>query len=194
MKFLIFFILLILGVQSQPQQNLNDEQSLMVQQVWKSAFPDATLLPGFGLPSQNKKNYLILTHTLGGPDPTMILNGIPCRNPLCVNALYSAEFSMQQKEGGVGGYSNFYEIMLQDVPSTNGSPSSVSIYLQSLANYGLLIQGVHFHWLGTNFPVVAIHHVGPFGMNPIDFSQRTIQAIQDYLDQQQQQNQNNYYL
>ena len=167
---------------------LDDNIALQVQGIWKSIFPSAILLPGIGLPSQNQKNYLILTHTANLPDPTMYINNIPCKNPLCVNALYSAEYVNN-------GYTNYYEIMLDDIPGINGLQSSVSFYTQSLQKRGLILNGFHFHWTGVKNPVLAIHHTSPFGMSPTEFSIRTIGALQEYfnynnyLQQKQQQQQ-----
>lgn len=170
----LLFLLFLNFVNGQQQPPImNDQIALAVQSIWKSAFPSAALLPGIGLPSQNHQQWFILTHQVG-EYPVMFINGLQCLNPLCTNALYSSELSNNL-------YTNYYEIMLQDLPGNNGQLSSVQVYLQALMKNGLLINGVHFHWLGTAQPFIAIHHTSPVGMSPIGFSYATIDALKTYF-------------
>jgi hypothetical protein len=71
--------------------------------------------------------------------------------------------------------------MLPDIPGKCGELSTTQIYVNALAKYGLDVNGFHFHWTGAKIydndhGVLAIHHTAT-GMDPIDFTRRTILAI-----------------
>lgn len=157
-------------------QPITDEKARQIEQLWKLSFPDASIFPIIGLPSNNK-GVVTLTHTMGD-GKLMTINGLASRSPLANNALYSSEVSN-------GRYLNLYEIMVPDVPGQNGQPSSGSRYVNALAANGLDVAGVHFHWFGglmNGVNAVAVHHQN-VGMDPLEFSRRTIQAIKSSMGQ-----------
>jgi hypothetical protein len=82
-----------------------DARAKKVEAIWKCAFPDATLFPVIGLPS-NAKGVATLTHSLC--DGLLKINGLKSKSPLSNNALYSFECTG-------GKWLNLYEIMLEDV-------------------------------------------------------------------------------
>lgn len=147
-----------------------------VTNLWKSKFPDATLLPVIGLPSNNK-GVMTMTHTMSQsplmPMQPMKINGLRALSPLANNALFSSELSD-------GKWLNLYEIMLPDIPGTNGAPSSTQRYINAMQKLGIDVAGVHFHWTGSqmlNYFPLAIHSQN-IGMHPIEFSQKQLQALQ----------------
>jgi len=148
-----------------------DEMARDVEALWKEAFPDATLLPGIGLPSQSN-GVMTLTHTDGSGN-LLKINGLSSRSPLSNNALFSSECSE-------GKFINLYEIMLPDTPGSQGQESSSQFYVRKLAEQGLSVAGVHFHWWGTG-GVAAIHHQMTTEMAPMEFSRRTIAALQETM-------------
>lgn len=159
---------------------MTDAQAINVQNQWKSSFPDASLLPVIGLPS-NAKGTMTLTHTL--PMPYMMtINGLTSHSPLVNNALYTAELSPDLN--GKLHWLNLYEVMLPDIPGVNGAPSTCQRYMQALASQGLDIDGVHFHWFGFQYPgaslIAAIHH-SAIDLNPEEFTKRTIAALQSVI-------------
>ena len=145
--------------------------ALEVEALWKASFPDATLLPVVGLPSNNK-GVLTLTHT-DGSGKLLKINGLPSKSFLANNALYSAEIS----EGIV---LNLYEIMIEDIPGVLGGESTAQAYIRMLSERGLQVSGVHFHWFGTDRRVAAIHHQN-VGLCPLTFSKLTIEALKGTL-------------
>lgn len=157
---------------------MNDELARQVESIWKQAFPDAALFPVVGLPS-NADGVMTLTHRHHGP--LLKINGLPSKSPLSNNALYSAECSK-------GHYLNLYEVMLPDLPGKRGQPSVGEYYVKLLHKYGLSVAGVHFHWWGNyvfdtkdgnrvDRGVAAIHHQST-KLDPVEFSRRTIKALQ----------------
>lgn len=152
-----------------PPAVMNDSVADHVTATWKEAFPDATLLPVIGKPSNNH-GVMTLTHTMGGRP--MTIDGLASRSPLANNALYSCEVTG-------GKYLNLYEIMLPDVPGQGGSPSSCQRYVRSASALGITIAGLHYHWPGANmdgrFPLAL--HTMAIGMDPVEFSRRTIASI-----------------
>lgn len=160
---------------------LDDNAARQILAVWKQAFPDASILPVIGYPS-NSGGVVTITHTMGDGH-RMSINGLQSKSPLANNALYSAECVN-------GKFLNLYEIMIPDVPGVNGSGaspgssqiSSSELYVKTLAANGLDVAGVHVHWLGaTIFPndkgVTAVHHQST-SLDPLEFSRATINAIQ----------------
>jgi hypothetical protein len=163
---------------------MNDTVAKTVESIWKTAFPSASILPVIGMPSTgNGVMTLIHGMDLGDskiPMPLLKINGLISKSALANNALYSVECS-----GGGGGnpsvYLNLYEIMLPDIPGTNGAKSTAQIYINELAKAGLDVTAAHYHWTGAGvFPndkgVTAVHHMG-IDIDPIDFSDRTIAAL-----------------
>lgn len=160
---------------------VNDKLARQVEKLWQECFPDATLLPKIGLPSNNN-GVLTLTHT-DGSCHVMKINGLPSKSPLANNALYSAECSK-------GHYINLYEIMIPDIPGKCGESSTAEIYVQLLVKHGLHVAGVHFHWWGPAIfddkkkridrGVTAVHHQST-ELDPCEFSRRTIYVLKKVL-------------
>jgi hypothetical protein len=152
---------------------VNDKVALRVEAIWKDAFPNASLLPVIGLPS-NSGGVATLTHTID--NTLMSINGLPSKSPLANNALYSFECSN-------GVYLNLYEIMLPDIPGKHGSKSTVEYYTHLLEKQGLSVAGNHWHFLGQFLIpeatlVSAIHHQSTKNeITPEEFSKRTIYAL-----------------
>jgi hypothetical protein len=160
------------------EQVVNDRLARTINDQWKAAYPDTFTLPVVGFPSTNGGKFAIFSHTLDGPTGTpMNVNGLPSKSPLANNALYSFECIR-------GKFMNLYEIMLADVPSCNGGPSSVQVYTNALCDRGLDVAGVHWHFYGgvadaNDCGVIAIHHQN-YGMSPAEFSRLTIAALDEY--------------
>lgn len=162
-------------VQTPPHCTITDEVARQVEAQWKAAFPDATLLPVIGLPSNNK-GVLTLLHTMGD-GKVLKINDLPSNSPLANGALYSAECVN-------GIILNLYEIMIPDIPGLNGEHSTGQIYINALHNQGLDVAGVHYHWSQSyvyrtgrkDKNVLAVHHQN-FGLSPVEFSHRTIVAL-----------------
>lgn len=164
-----------------PSQVLTDDMARRIEQVWKEHFPDATILPVIGYPS-NSGGVVTLTHSMG-TGHLLHINGLPSKSPLSNNALYSAEISN-------GRYLNLYEIMIPDIPGANGCPSTAQVYVNALYKLGLTPSGTHFHWYGASLGgpekmIAAIHHQN-IGMDPIEFARRTSAAIKIAMDAIQQ--------
>lgn len=158
-----------------PPPSLDDNTARGIVNVWRQLFPDAAPLPGIGLPSQGK-GVLTLTHSGNmrdmAPMPPMAINGLPSQSPLANNALASHEISN-------GRWINLYEIMLPEIPGTNGGPSSVQRYVNALERQGIDVAGNHYHWTGGTmmgrFPV-AIHSQSS-SIDPTRFAQAHINAL-----------------
>lgn len=150
-----------------PFHNL-DDLSRGVEAEWKTYFPSASIMPGIGLPSQNKQNWLLLTHQPNNAETTTI-SGVPCKSPLCMNALYSSELHN-------GTWLNLYEIMVPEIAGRGGEPSTSQKYVNALQRAGLDVSAIHFHWTSSVPYMTAVHHYN-IGMHPLDFSQRTIRAL-----------------
>lgn len=159
---------------------VNDTVAKEVESIWKESFQDASLLPVVGIPSTSN-GVIVLTHTLNN-GMKMKINGLESSSPLANNALFSSECVN-------GTYLNFYEILLPDIPGKNGEPSTCQVYIKSLGEDPYLsVAGVHFHWLGESiYPdnadhgITAIHHQNE-GLDPISFSKRTIQCLEEYIE------------
>ena len=150
---------------------MNDQVAALVQAEWKKVFSDASLFPVIGLPSNNK-GVMTLTHTMGPGSPPLMINGLPSNSPLANNALYSSEVSR-------GRYINLYEIMLPEIPGSNGEPSATQRYVNAAQRLGIDVAGNHYHWTGAKmmgyFPTAV--HTQQIGMDPIEFTRRTIIAL-----------------
>lgn len=154
--------------------NFDDQDAENVANVWKGMFPDAMILPVIGYPSRS--GVMTLTHSGNmrgfSPAPPMMINGVQSHSPLANNALYSAEMTP-------AGFLNLYEVMVPDVPGSNGAPSLGTRYKNALQSVGIEVDGDHFHWAGGEMMgnVARAIHSKNFGMNPVDFSQRQLQAF-----------------
>jgi len=134
---------------------------------WQKVFPDAVILI-------QTADVIVITHTMGD-GILMKINGLESKSPLSNNALYSFECAG-------GNYLNLYEVMVPDIPDVEGDASTAQIYVGALRDNGLDVAGIHFHWWGSEVyeedkGVTAIHHQ-KYRMNPVEFSKRTIAAIQ----------------
>jgi hypothetical protein len=145
------------------------EQTL---QIFQKFDKNAIILPQIGFPSK-AKGVCTISHQMPG-GPKLKINGLESNSALANNALFSTE-CVDNK------FLNLYETMLPDVNSnTQGNTSSVEDYVENLSKEGLNAAGVHFHWFGTSpASVVAVHHQN-VGMNPIEFANKTIQALNAY--------------
>ena len=153
------------------EAGMNDQLAMQVANEWKRAFSDASLLPVIGLPN-NSKGVMTLTHTMGPNAPPLVINGLPSLSPLANNALYSAEVSR-------GKWLNLYEIMLPDIPGSNGEPSTTQKYINAMQRQMVDVASSHYHWTGARmvgYFATAIH-TQQVGMDPIEFTRRTIAGL-----------------
>ena len=164
-----------IGQEPGPSSMMNDQIAAQVAAEWKKVFSDASLFPVIGLPSNNK-GVMTLTHTMGPHAPPLMINGLASRSPLANNALYSSEVSG-------GKYLNLYEIMLPDIPGSNGEPSTTQRYVNAMARQGIDVAGNHYHWTGARMGVgpasyfATAIHTQQVGMDPIEFTRRTILGL-----------------
>ena len=158
-----------------PPAMMNDAIAQQVVAEWKQAFADATLLPVIGLPSNNK-GVMTMTHTMGANAPPLTINGLPSLSPLSNNALYSCEVSE-------GKFINLYEIMLPDIPGSNGERSTTQKYTNAMQQQMVDVAGNHYHWTGARmmgYFATAIH-TQQIGMDPIEFARRTLAGLKAAL-------------
>lgn len=145
--------------------------SLQTQEVvslWSQNFPNVTVItsPEMGDTS------LTLAH--GMPNVThMHVDGLKMKSPIFTMALYSSEVAIDAN--GVSHYAHAYEIMAKNIPSKDGSNSSMEEYTQALWQLGMKVHSDHYHWKTAELSPV-IHHMG-VDMTPLDFSRRTITAL-----------------
>jgi hypothetical protein len=160
---------------------ITDKLARQIEKLWRNAFCDAKLLPVIGLPSNNH-GVLTLTHT-DGTDKLLKINGLASKSILANNALYSVECSENK-------FLNLYEITIPDIPGCDGRLSTAEIYIIELASQGLSVSGVNFRWLGAYIydenreidrGVVSVYHQA-IGMNPLEFSRKTIKALENTLE------------
>ena len=161
--------------ESWSKKPLTNKDAVRVEKLWQSSFPDAALLPKIGYPSKGH-GVATLTHSLGGHPHS--INGLESKSPLVNNALYSFELSG-------GKYINLYEVMLPDIPSKNGGLSTVQIYVNALAKYGVDVAGNHYHWTGMETNPKAVNtaaiHSQSTSVDPICFTKATIKALKKTL-------------
>jgi len=103
------------------------------------------------------------------------INGLKTKSPMVNLGQFSSECVN-------GKYINLYEILLPDIPGVNGGISTVECYVKSLQEVGLDVAGVNFHWMGNSMlsidkGVKGIHHQTTSDITPLDFSNRTITAL-----------------
>jgi len=103
------------------------------------------------------------------------INGLESKSPLANAALFSTECTG-------GKFMNLYEMMLPEGNSTvPGKKSNAQLYSEELGQRGVSVAGQHWHWWSQNPYVSAIHHQN-IGMNPIEFSNNTVDALTNYRD------------
>jgi hypothetical protein len=141
--------------------------------IWKKAFCDAIILPVIGVPSCNRC-VLTITHNLGKCVPKLKINGLTSRSILANNAFYSAEVSS-------GKWLNLYQIVLPDIPGKCGCKSSGEVYTEALVKFGISVDGNGYNWNGDCPNTLAINSKA-IGMNPCEFSKKTIAAIKAVLE------------
>jgi hypothetical protein len=160
------------GTTNQPCSMMTDELAQQIEQEWKMTFPDATMLPVIGSPSNNN-GVMTLTHSMGAQMPKLMINGLTSLSPLANNALFSSECSQ-------GQYLNLYEIMIPDRPGVNGRLSTGQMYTKSLMEWGVHVAGNHYHWNGMEPFMLAIHSQN-IGMDPLQFAQAHISALNEVM-------------
>jgi hypothetical protein len=149
---------------------MNDGICKSLEAQFKTIDPNASVLPGIGLPSQSG-GVCTITHTMPGM-PKMNINGQTCNSALCNNALFSTECAAE-----TGKPLTLYEIMVPDVPGPSGAPSSAQMYINTLSRAGQMdVNASHYHWTGTSVPTVAVHHSSS-SLSPDQFVNNTIQAL-----------------
>lgn len=155
-------------------QVLTVAEAQAVVNLWKQNFPGVTVItsPSMGHP------FLTIAH--GFPGVThMNVNGIQMKSPLFTNALASYEIA-QESDGSIH-YVCAYELMWPNVSSPYGESSNVSNYVRNLWKLGMEVHSDHYHWK-SDMLHPAIHHMG-IDMFPVDFTARTIVAIQKLIDE-----------
>ena len=163
-----------------PVLPITDDRAKTIEAMWKKDIPGALLT---GIPSKGN-GVGTLTHEVSirnaRADMRLHINGLPSNSILANNAFFTFEVSR-------GKYINLYEIMLPDIPGTNGEPSTIQYYTKLLSTHGILaVAGDHFHWFGQSMlgvtSVFAIHHQSTGNMSPEKFSEATIDALLKTLD------------
>lgn len=155
-----------------PLHVLTDKDANVIIDLWQREFKDAAILPVIGFPSHGK-GVMTFTHTMGD-GKVMSFNGLKSNSPLSNNALGSFEFTG-------GKFLSIYEIMIPDIPGTDGNRSTAQIYIDELANQGLQVNAAHYHFLGAQvYPqdkgMTAVHHTSTT-LDPVAFTVKTIAAI-----------------
>lgn len=155
-------------------RKLSDNLCKMSEASFKIFDENATILPGIGLPSQNKGVCTII-HGMGPGAHNLKINGLESQSPLANAALFSSECAD-------GKYMNLYEMMLPEgISKTPGNESNAEKYAKELNQLGINVAGTHWHWWASDPYVVAIHHQN-IGMNPVVFVDKTVKALMNYRD------------
>ena len=151
---------------------LTDTTCKNCEKVFRTFSEDASILPGIGLPSQNS-GVCTITHGMGPGAKKLRINGLESSSPLANNALFSTECAQ-------GKNLNLYEVMVPEgISSEAGASSAAQLYAKDLNDMGLSVAGTHWHWWGADPYVDAIHHQNA-GMEPTEFTRRTVQALSNY--------------
>ena len=139
---------------------------------FKNIDPNAAILPGIGLPSQNNGVCTII-HSMGPHAHNLKINGLESKSPLANAGLFSTECAD-------GKQLNLYEMMVPEgLPNNPGEKSNAELYAQELNNQGINVAGSHWHWWASEPYVAAIHHQN-VGMNPVEFANKTTNALLRY--------------
>jgi len=102
-----------------------------------------------------------------------VVNGIESQSHLLKFAMFSTECYH-------GKWISLFEIQLPDKRNTApGSPSLVDLYIQDLCKSGLSIGGVHFHYLGVDPNMIAVHHQST-EKDGMSFAMSTVQALMNF--------------
>jgi len=156
----------------QQQCRVNDNTCRQCETVFKNIDPQATILPGVGLPSQNDGVCTIM-HGMGRGSTNLKINGLESKSPLANKALFSTECSN-------GHTLNLYKMMLPEKLSHQpGQPSAAQQYASELNKMGLSVAGSHQHWRSSDPCVAAIHHQN-VDMHPVEFAQKTVRALSNF--------------
>jgi hypothetical protein len=155
---------------------LTDKRAKEIQRLWRRVFPDASIFPVVGFPS-NANGVMTLTHTANTKCfkmENMRINGLKSNSPLANNALFSTEITD-------GRFLNLYEIMLPDLPGKHGKKSTVQYYIDHLQEEGIQVSASHYHWTGVGSPFMLAIHSYSASMSPECFVKKTIQVLQKTL-------------
>lgn len=150
---------------------LSAEETQEVVALWSQHFPNVVVItsPEMG------HSTLTITHGFPGVDH-MDVNGLHMKSPLFTNAL--ASFEIAQNVDGTYHYASAYEVMWPNI--SNRQPSDMENYMENLWKLGMEVHADHYHWNTDTYP--GIHHMG-IDMTPLDFSARTIVALQRLLQE-----------
>ena len=144
-----------------------------VECVWRKCYCNAMLLPEIGIPSC-ACGVMTLTVDVGKCIPKIRINGLRTRSILARNAWYSAEVDNNQ-------WVNLFSIVIPDVAGSCGCKSSGEIYTDALADMGISIDGNGYNWGGSRPHMLSIKSKA-VGMNPIEFSEKQMKAIQCVIE------------
>ncbi|AYV76648.1 MAG: hypothetical protein Terrestrivirus10_32 [Terrestrivirus sp.] len=157
---------------SKPCSKLTDDICKQCETSFKKFDPSASVLPGIGLPSQNNGVCTII-HGMGPGSTKLKINGLESSSPLANAALFTTECTQ-------GKTLNLYEMMLPEgISSVPGNKSNAELYSEELNRAGINVAGQHWHWWASDPYVAAIHHQN-VGMNPVEFVNKTTNALTNY--------------
>ncbi len=154
---------------------IHDQYAKDVEKLWREHFCTAKLLPVVGYPDV-ACGVLTLTHSL---DEGLIkVNSLKSKAMLLNNGFYSAEVAE-------GKYLNLYRVTLEDIPGRCGKLSTVQIYINTLEKLCLDVAGVNVSFTGQSKHkrtrgLITVNHQN-VGMDPCEFSRRTICALKKVL-------------
>lgn len=139
--------------------------------IWKEAYCDAKIIPQIGYPSCGN-GVMTLTHSLGLPP--IRINGLCTQSMLANNSLFTSEVSC-------GKWLNLYQTNLPNVPGKCGCKSSGEVYIESLVKLGISVETDGYNWKGS-CPNMLTFRSKAIGMDPIDFSKKSIAAVKAVLE------------
>lgn len=153
---------------------LSVEETQEVVALWSQHFPNVVVItsPEMG------HSTLTITHGFPGVDH-MDVNGLHMKSPLFTNALVS--FEIAQSVDGTYHYASAYEVMWPNISSSSRQSSDMGNYVENLWKLGMEVHADHYHWK-SDMLHPAIHHMG-VDITPLDFSARTIVALQRLLQE-----------
>ncbi len=163
------------GSKKHSKCEIHDKEAKEVEKLWREHFCTAKLLPVVGYPDV-ACGVLTLTH---GLDEGLIkVDSLKSKAMLLNNGFYSAEVAE-------GKYLNLYRVTLEDIPGRCGRLSTAQIYINTLAKLCLDVAGVNVSFTGQAKHkkargLITINHQN-VGMNPCEFSRRTICALKKVL-------------
>ena len=81
--------------------------------------------------------------------------------------------------------------MLPDIPGKKGQKSTVQYYIDRLEKLGISVSASHYHWTGVGDPFMLAIHSYSQKLSPLDFTQRTLKALNETLRLIKQRMKNN---